>query len=107
MVLNSDISGAMTIQLEEVFNQLPQIPEFVKGIRRAPARNFTLSPKETVLALRNALRYIPEKWHTKLAPEFLDELKLKNDRVVQSALNTGYPLTNHIMYYEAYYNEKI
>ena len=74
MVLNSDISGAMTIQLEEVFNQLPQIPEFVKGIRRAPARNFTLSPKETVLALRNALRYIPEKWHTKLAPEFLDEL---------------------------------
>ena len=77
VTLNSDISGAMTIQLEEVFNQLPQMPqmpEFVKGIRRAPTRNFTLSPKETVLALKNALRYIPEKWHTKLAPEFLDEL---------------------------------
>ena len=74
MVLNSDISKSMIIQLEETFDQLPQIPEFVKGIRRAPARNFTLSPKETVLALRNALRYIPEKWHTKLAPEFLDEL---------------------------------
>ncbi|MFQ5686719.1 MAG: urocanate hydratase [Candidatus Scalindua sp.] len=77
MTLNSDISGAMTIQLEEVFNQLPQMPkmpEFVKGIRRAPTRNFTLSPKETVLALKNALRYIPERWHTKLAPEFLDEL---------------------------------
>jgi urocanate hydratase len=74
MTLNSDISGAMTIQLEEVFNQSPQLPEFVKGIRRAPARNFTLSPKETELALKNALRYIPEKWHTELAPEFLDEM---------------------------------
>ncbi|MGR3174171.1 MAG: urocanate hydratase [Candidatus Scalindua sp.] len=74
MISNSDISGAMTIQLEEVFNQLPQMPEFIKDIRRAPTRNFTLSPNETVLALKNALRYIPERWHTKLAPEFLDEL---------------------------------
>ncbi len=74
MILNSDISGAMTIQLEDVFNQLPQMPEFIKNIRKASTRNFTLSPKETVLALKNALRYIPEKWHVKLAPEFLDEL---------------------------------
>lgn len=74
MILNSDISRAMTIRLEEIFEQLPQMPEFVEGIRRSPARNFTLSPKETELALKNALRYIPEKWHTKLAPEFLDEL---------------------------------
>ena len=74
MISNSDISGAMTIRLEEIFDQLTQMPEFVEGIRRAPARNFTLSPKETELALKNALRYIPEKWHLKLAPEFLDEL---------------------------------
>ena len=74
MIRNSDISGAMTIQLEETLNQLPQMPEFVEGIRRAPSRGFTLSPKETELALKNALRYIPEKWHQKLAPEFLDEL---------------------------------
>ncbi len=77
MIHNSDISGAMTIQLEEIFNQLPQIPqmpEFVKGIRRASTREFTLTQKETELALKNALRYIPEKWHTELAPEFLDEL---------------------------------
>ncbi|HII16033.1 MAG TPA: hypothetical protein HA362_07005 [Nanoarchaeota archaeon] len=37
--------------------------------------------------------------------DFLKELKLKEDYVIQSALNTGYPLTNHIMYYEAVYNE--
>ena len=67
MIRNSDISGAMTIQLEEIFNQLPQIPkmpEFAEGIRRAPKREFTLTRKETELALKNALRYIPEKWHT-------------------------------------------
>jgi urocanate hydratase len=74
MICNSDISGAMTIQLEEVFDHLPIMPEFVKGIRRASTREFTLSQKETELALKNALRYIPEKWHTELAPEFLDEL---------------------------------
>jgi len=74
MIRNSDISGAMTIQLDEIFDQLPQMPEFVNGIRRASTREFTLSRKETELALKNALRYIPEKWHTVLAQEFLDEL---------------------------------
>ena len=38
---------------------------------------------------------------------FARELKLKEDYVIQSALNTGYPLTNHIMYYEAVYNETL
>ncbi|GAX61935.1 urocanate hydratase [Candidatus Scalindua japonica] len=71
---NNDISVAMTIQLEEIFNQLPQMPDFVKGVRRAPKREFTLSRKETGLALKNALRYTPEKWHAGLAPEFLEEL---------------------------------
>ncbi len=74
MICNSDISGAMTIQLEEIFNQLPQMPEFVKNIRRASTREFTLTQRETELALKNALRYVPEKWQTELAPEFLDEL---------------------------------
>jgi len=32
-------------------------------------------------------------------PDFLDELKTKDDSVIQSALGTGYPLTNHILYY--------
>ncbi len=74
MINNSDIFGAMTIQLEEIFDQLPKMPEVVKDIRRASTREFALTRKETELALKNALRYIPEKWHTELAPEFLDEL---------------------------------
>ncbi|MCD6272589.1 MAG: urocanate hydratase [Deltaproteobacteria bacterium] len=76
MINNIDISNAMSIQLEAIFNKLPDIPEFAEGIRRAPKRNFILSQKETELALKNALRYIPEKWHQKLASEFLNELLL-------------------------------
>ncbi len=74
MINNIDISDSMTIKLEEIYGELPDMPEFVEGVRRAPKRDFTLSQKETELALKNALRYIPEKWHTTLAPEFLDEL---------------------------------
>jgi len=39
--------------------------------------------------------------------EFLTELKMKDDKVVQSAINSGYPLINHIQYYEVLYNERI
>jgi len=74
MIRNSDISKAMTIQLEKIFDKLPEHPEFVNGVRRASKRSFTLSQGDTALALTNALRYIPEKWHRKLAPEFLNEL---------------------------------
>ena len=71
---NKTIKAAMAIHLEEILPQLPATPEFVSGIRRAPARHFALTQKETELALKNALRYVPEKWHRTLAPEFLDEL---------------------------------
>ncbi len=39
--------------------------------------------------------------------EFIDELKLKRDHVIQAAINTGYPITNHIEYYRMIYNEGI
>jgi len=71
---NINISQAMKIHLGEIFENLPELPDFEKGIRRAPARHFTLTQKETQLALKNALRYVPDKWHSTLAPEFLDEL---------------------------------
>ncbi len=74
MANDQHISASLTLRLEEMFAELPEMPEFIGGIRRAPARHFTLSPKDTRLALKNALRYIPEKWHQQLAPEFLEEL---------------------------------
>ncbi|MBU5294691.1 urocanate hydratase [Anaerosalibacter bizertensis] len=61
----------MTIKLD---NELPPMPKFVEGIRRAPKREFNLTKKETEIALKNALRYVPEELHEELAPEFLEEL---------------------------------
>lgn len=58
-------------------NQLPEYPTFVEGIRRAPDRGYTLTPEKTVVALKNALRYIPEELHVQLAPEFLEELRTR------------------------------
>ena len=68
---NQNIYEAMTIKLPD---ELPEYPKFVEGIRRAPSRGFRLTPEQTKIALKNALRYVPEHLHEKLAPEFLDEL---------------------------------
>jgi len=61
----------VTITLSD---KLPEKKKFIEGFRRAPSRNFALNKKETILALKNALRYIPEHLHEELAPEFLEEL---------------------------------
>lgn len=72
--LNKTASEAMKIKLD---NKLPDYPTFKEGIRRAPDRGFRLTPSQTKLALKNALRYVPEELHEKLAPEFLKELKTR------------------------------
>ncbi len=56
-------------------DRLPSQKTFVDGIRRAPDRGFNLTPEQTRVALRNALRYIPTHLHEEIAPEFLDELR--------------------------------
>ncbi|MFP4456204.1 MAG: urocanate hydratase [Clostridia bacterium] len=75
--MNKSIDDAMRIKLDSIFDSLPDYPTFDENIRRAPKREFTLTTEDTKLALKNALRYIPEKWHKKLAPEFLEELKTR------------------------------
>lgn len=71
MISNTSINEAMTIKLD---NQLPEVPQFIEGIRRAPDRGFKLTPNQTEIALKNALRYVPEELHEVLAPEFMEEL---------------------------------
>lgn len=71
MNLNLEMDKAMTIKLDDT---LPEYPEFIEGIRRAPRRDAKLTKEEMGLAVRNALRYIPEKFHKEMAEEFLDEL---------------------------------
>ena len=72
MLENKEISNAMTIKLDLGY---PEMPKFQEGIRRAPDRGFRLTKDQTKIALRNALRYVPEELHEKLAPEFMEELK--------------------------------
>ena len=69
--INEDIKNAMEIKIDYVPKT---IPNFIEGIRRAPKREAKLSKSDIALAIKNALRYIPEKYHEQLAPEFLDEL---------------------------------
>jgi urocanate hydratase len=69
-----DVSKAMTIKLPP---ELPPDPMFDSRFRRAPDRGYTLSETDTVIALKNALRYVPTKLHEVLAPEFLEELVTK------------------------------
>lgn len=71
MIGNDKIYDGMEIKLSK---ELPEMQEFLPGIRRAPKRELTLSKHEMSLALRNALRYIPEELHDALAPEFMNEL---------------------------------
>ena len=72
MLSNHEIAASMNIKLDAT---LPEYPAFQEGIRRAPDRGFRLTPAQTKVALKNALRYVPEELHETLAPEFLEELK--------------------------------
>jgi len=53
---------------------LPEIKDYDTSVNHAPKRKKILSPEETKLALRNALRYFDPKHHATLLPEFKKEL---------------------------------
>ncbi len=65
---------------EEILAGIPQdrLPEpkpYDKTINHAPKRKDILTAEEKALALKNALRYFPARFHAELAPEFARELK--------------------------------
>lgn len=70
---NKQIEAHMKIKLEE----LPEKEMLRTDIRRAPKREAALSLEDKKLALKNALRYIPEKYHEKMAKEFYEELQTR------------------------------
>ena len=55
--------------------QLPEVKEYDKSINHAPKRKDILTKEQKRLALKNALRYFPERLHAQLAPEFYNELE--------------------------------
>ena len=61
--------------LEGIPAELPQEKPYDMKINHAPRRKDILSDEEKVLAIKNALRYFPQKHHQVLAKEFARELK--------------------------------
>jgi len=70
----SKMSFAEAIQMgipKELPDPKPHDPE----INHAPKRKEILTREEKKLALKNALRYFPERFHATLGPEFMEELE--------------------------------
>ncbi|MDR9373435.1 MAG: urocanate hydratase [Schleiferiaceae bacterium] len=59
---------------EGIPQELPPRATLDPHVSHAPHRKEILTAEEKELALRNALRYFPSKWHETLAPEFAEEL---------------------------------
>jgi len=63
--------------LEGIPSELPERKTYAPHVSHAPNRVIegVLTEKDKKLALKNALRYFPEKHHAVLAPEFAEELQ--------------------------------
>ena len=61
--------------LEGIPTELPQTKPYDTSINHAPRRKDILTEEEKVLAIKNALRYFPQRHHATLAREFAQELK--------------------------------
>lgn len=115
----------------EKFNKLPllrknAIKYFIKELKEKPIilLLFGSTAKETFtnksdidllmivnkkIKAEDAKRYAEAQTGIKIScfqikyNDFLKELKTQEDKVIGSAIATGYPLTNHIKFYEEYY----
>ena len=61
---------------EGIPSELPIPKPYDQNINHAPKRKDILNSAEKQLAIKNALRYFPEKFHPLLAKEFAEELKV-------------------------------
>ncbi|MBO4611442.1 MAG: urocanate hydratase, partial [Bacteroidales bacterium] len=61
--------------LQGIPEELPEPKPYDPNVNHAPRRKDILTPDQKVLAIKNALRYFPEKHHKLLAKEFAEELK--------------------------------
>lgn len=71
--------------------ELPEVKEYDKSINHAPKRKDILTKEQKQLALKNALRYFPERLHATLAPEFYDELQ-KYGRIYMYRFRPSYKM---------------
>lgn len=77
--------------LQGIPNVLPQPKPFDPAVNHAPKRKDILSEAEKKLAIRNALRYFPDRFHKILAKEFADELQ-KYGRIYMHRFRPDYKI---------------
>lgn len=77
---------------EGIPQNLPEIKPYDETINHAPRRKDILSIPEKKLALKNALRYFPEKFHAVLAVEFARELSAYG-RIYMYRFRPGYEIS--------------
>jgi urocanate hydratase len=78
--------------LQGIPGELPSPKHYDAGVNHAPRRKDILCLAERKLAVRNALRYFPEKHHALLAPEFAKELE-DYGRIYMYRFRPDYPIT--------------
>jgi urocanate hydratase len=83
-----DIKNAIIQGIPDV---LPDLRPIDNTVDHAPKRRDILDLGEKKLAIRNALRYFPAKWHSILAKEFYEELNLFG-RIYMYRFRPGYDM---------------
>ena len=78
--------------VEGIPADLPPHPGDDGGVDHAPNRRQILSNKEKLLALENALRYIPPQHHRSLASEFLTELNTYGRIIMRRFRPSDHPM---------------
>ena len=73
--MSTDSDAMSTFVGEGIPTDLPDHPGICADVDHAPKRRQILTKSEKKLALKNALRYFPEKLHSTLATEFAKELE--------------------------------
>lgn len=71
--------------------ELPAHKPYDKNINHAPKRKDILNEQEKILAIKNALRYFPERHHAELAKEFAEELRTYG-RIYMYRFRPDYPM---------------
>ena len=78
--------------VEGIPADLPPHPRDGGGVDHAPNRRQILSNKEKLLALENALRYIPPQHHRSFASEFLTELNTYGRIIMRRFRPSDHPM---------------
>ncbi|MFW6351969.1 MAG: urocanate hydratase, partial [Bacteroidota bacterium] len=91
MIPKEGVSEFKKLIRQGIPDHLPEAKPLNISLNHAPKRRDILSTEEKKLAIKNALRYFPEKLHATLAPEFLEELNTYG-RIYMYRYRPDYPV---------------